>query len=453
MTSRRGQHLTGGFAIASLMMLAGTQAGGAPLSEELQGLLAEHPRIEAGKNSVSASDEAVNKSFSGFLPTINLTSDAGYEHVNSPARRASPGDPYDRGRQVVSVVASQLLYDGGQTSSLHNAAKLQKTGSEYELSATQQTVLFEGISAYLNVLRQQELLRLSRTNEDNIKRQLNLEDERVRRGSGIAVDVLQAKTRLQLAKERRIAVEGALKAAIATYEQVYGHAPETGRMTVPHAPINELPKSVSELVDIAVKEHPSIRSATVQSQVVAEQRDAVDGEYLPRITLEAASNYENNKNTVIGERRDYTVLVKANWNLYNGGGTSASAAKAAYDYAGSQNNAVYVRRKVEEQARVAWETLRTSRERVSLLQNAVNIASEVLDARRKLREAGKETALNVLDAENEVYGAAINLAAATYDARTAAFQTLLAMGRLTPAFASVPLKTGEQADLALPVGN
>lgn len=433
--------------------LMGSAASAASLSDELRGLLTNHPRIEAGKNAVSSSDEAVSRSYAGFLPSVNVTADAGFEHVNSPARRQIQGDPYDRNRQVVSVVASQLLYDGGQTSAVYETAKLKKTGSEHDLNAIEQSILFEGISAYLNVLRQQELLRLSRTNEDNIKRQLNLEDERVRRGSGIAVDVLQAKTRLQLAKERRIALEGALRAAIATYEQVYGHTPETARMMVPHAPLKELPASLDELVSIAVKEHPSIRSAGVEIEVASEQRDVAHSEYMPRVTLEAASNFENNKNTVTGERRDYTILVKANWNLFNGFATQAGVAKAAYDYAGSQNNAVYIRRKVEEQARVTWETLKTARERVTLLQNAVNIASEVLDARRKLREAGKETALNVLDAENEVYTAAINLTAATYDARTAAFQTLLAMGRLTPAYASTPIRNGDQVDLALPIDN
>ena len=54
----------------------------------------------------------------------------------------------------------------------------------------------------INVLQQKRLIEMSRLNETNIQNQLNLEDERVQRGSGIAVDVLQAKSRLQLAKER-----------------------------------------------------------------------------------------------------------------------------------------------------------------------------------------------------------------------------------------------------------
>jgi adhesin transport system outer membrane protein len=47
-----------------------------------------------------------------------------------------------------------------------------------------------------------------------------------------------------------------------------------------------------------------------------------------------------------------------------------------------------------------------------------------------LREAGKETVINVLDAENEVFSARINYASALYDARLAAYQLLLAIGRL-----------------------
>ena len=38
---------------------------------------------------------------------------------------------------------------------------------------------------------------------------------------------------------------------------------------------------------------------------------------------------------------------------------------------------------MEEQVRLAWQALETARERVILLENAVNIASEVAQSRRK----------------------------------------------------------------------
>ena len=103
---------------------------------------------------------------------------------------------------------------------------------------------------------------------------------------------------------------------------------------------------------------------------------------------------------------------------------------AAFDYGASKDNYSFVVRKVEEQARLSWQALLTVRDRVELLENAVNIASEVFDARQKLRDAGKETVINVLDAESEIFNAQINFAAASYDERVSVFQLLLAMGRL-----------------------
>jgi adhesin transport system outer membrane protein len=72
----------------------------------------------------------------------------------------------------------------------------------------------------------------------------------------------------------------------------------------------------------------------------------------------------------------------------------------------------------------------TARQRVELLESAVNIADEVFQARASLREAGNETVINVLLAEDEVNNARINLTIARYDALLAVYQLLLATGRL-----------------------
>ncbi len=412
------------------VVLAANAANADPFADALNGLLDSNPQIVASKNTVAAAEEQRKQAFSGYLPNVTITGDSGYEHVNNPTRRTSNDDPYGRGRETAGVVASQLLYDGGLTDANYQSAKLQQDAAGLRFQGTTQSVLFEGISAYLSVLRQMSLLRLSKQNENNIKQQLNLESERVRRGSGISVDVLQAKSRLQLAKERRVAVEGALRAAIARYTQVFGHPPETKAMTIPDAPLSVLPDSLDKAIAEALDSNPNIGVADAQTQIASEQRQAVASEYLPTVNLEAAANYENDKNTVIGIRRDYSVLVKANWNIFNGFSTRAGVAKAAYDYAASKNTAEHARRKAEEQTKLAWEALQTARQRVSLLDNAVNIASEVFTSRQKLREAGKETAINVLDAENEVFNARINLTSATFDAKVAAFQLLQAMGRL-----------------------
>ncbi|MFA7430036.1 MAG: TolC family outer membrane protein [Rhodospirillaceae bacterium] len=421
------------------------------LVEELQGLLETHPQIEGSRQTVAGSEEQVRQAFAGYLPKVNLTGDAGYEYIDNPSTRSTlAGGEHHGQRRTAGIVASQLLYDGGLTSSNYGTAKLQSTLASTDLSNVRQNVIYEGIAAYHTVMRQRELVRLSMQNEDNIKRQLNLEDERVRRGSGIAVDVLQAKSRLQLAKERRVATEGALIDAITRYVQVFGHGPEESTMVAPAAPLGAIPEKLDDVVAIALAENPAITSAQTQIAVASEQRDAAHAGYLPTVNLEVGGNYNHDKDFVIKDRRDVSVLVKANWNLFNGFATRAGVAKASFDHAASQNNQQHVRRKVEEQARLAWQSLETSRLRVALLENAVNIADEVFTSRRRLREAGKENVINVLDAENEVFTARINHTAALYDARLAAYQVLLAMGRLGDP--SVVTETGSKK-LALHTSN
>ena len=96
------------------------------------------------------------------------------------------------------------------------------------------------------------------------------------------------------------------------------------------------------------------------------------------------------------------------------------------------SNHTFVDRQTEENVRFAWSALVTARERKALLENAVNIAEEVFIARRKLRDAGQETIQNVLDAENEVNNARIQLTSAIYDEFLSAYQLLNAVGGLTP---------------------
>ena len=89
-------------------------------------------------------------------------------------------------------------------------------------------------------------------------------------------------------------------------------------------------------------------------------------------------------------------------------------------------------REVEEAVRIAWEGVKTGRERIELLENAVTIAQLVFEDRQKLRAAGRETALNVLDAETEVFTARLKLIDAQTDTKISFYQLLLAMGILTP---------------------
>jgi len=419
--------------VLSAIVLARVSASAvyaAPLDSELHGLIASHPLIKSGQAQLSAAEQGVKASLAPFLPSLDVSAGGGYEHTSTPTFRASPDGLFKEDAENWSVTLRENVYDGGRKFANRRASFLQQDLADITLTTTRQTVLLEGVTAYVNVLRQAELLNLSSQNAENIRKQLSLEDERVRRGSGIAVDVLQAKSRLQISLERQTAIQGALDDASSRYLQVFGHMPSLGDMALAAWPERLLPTIVDDAVSAALNENPTVTASSRRIDITAEQRNTIEAEYYPNVDLVLLGKYEEDFNGVPGIRRDYTAKLQMSWNLFSGFSTQARSSQASYDQEARRSEYVQARRKAEESARLAWHALQTANERVVLLENAVNIAAEVFDSRNKLREAGKESSINVLDAESELFNSRINHASASFDARIAAYQLLAAMGRL-----------------------
>jgi len=413
-------------ATAIFLAMAGPSLG-APMRDELQSLVSGHPLIKSGQAQVLSAEKSVKAQFGAFLPSLDANGGYGYERTESPSFANAP---FSEWANNYGITLKQNVWDGGGRLAGYASAKIQQDIAEITLKNTRQTVIFEGIVAYLNVLRQRELVSLSSQNELNIRRQLNLEDERVRRGSGISVDVLQAKSRLQISLERLVAVTGALADAQSRYLQVFNKGAETDAMAAPPLAMSQLPTSIDEAINAALDENPTVLATNRQIDLAAERRESASADYQPSVDLVVLHKRESDFNATPGNRKDTTAKVQATWNLFNGLGTSNRTAAAAYDYEARQSDYAQTRRKTEEAVRLAWQAVRTNQERVGLLENAASIAAEVFDARNKLRESGKETAINVLDSENETFTARINLTAAQYDLQIAAYQLLQAMGRL-----------------------
>lgn len=403
----------------------------APLEIELARLITNHPNILAARNTLDSNREGINVAKAARLPTLSVTSDASREFIDSPSARNGGGRLVDN-KQTATFTLTQNLFDGYATQAAIRIAELNSDLAAISLEGARQNTLFQGTQAYITVLRQMRLLGITIESEARIQRQLNLEDERVRRGSGIAVDVLQAKSRLQVAKERRVGFEGQVADAMSRYQQVFGFPPNSEDMFDPRPPINSVPSDLDRALAIALVENPAVRTAGANIDVGRQRQNEAKAELYPTVDLEGEFGYEKDNAGVKGTRRDFTLGIVANWDIFNGFATRARTLRAGYDTAATKNQLAVAARQVEEQVRLAWQALLTARERVVLLENAVNIASEVAQSRRKLRAAGKETVINVLDAENEVNNAQINFTTASYDEKVAAYQLLLALGRLDP---------------------
>ena len=409
-------------------------------------MLSDHPQLSAAAAAVNAATAGEEVAFSGFLPRVTVFSDAGYEDTDRPG----PAD-LTSSRFSATAEAAWNIFDGYGTTSRHDAARLSTRIAEQSERRTRQAVLLEAATSYLEVMRQVDLLRLSRSNEAAIKRQLEIEDERVKRGSGIAVDVLLAKSRLQVSRERLTLVESRLLDAESRYRQVFGHAPETGALEAPVLPRGLLPSDLETAGAALDSENPAILSSQRQvERANAARREAHSG-YYPSLDLVGRSNWEDDVDGLDGKKTQWTMLARLRWDLFSGFATKARVAQAAEQYSEAISTARQVERKSQEALALSWHELDSTAERVQLLANAVVIAAEVYDARVKLRDAGKETSLNVLDAENELLAACINFVNADFENRASVYRVLFQVGRLEDqALLNPGPGTGQGLSAALP---
>lgn len=413
-----------------------TQSQAASLEAELSAMLVEHPSLKAAQKTTKGTQESIDVAKSGNLPTVAFNADYGYEYITNPSERANSDTKNDssRMREVAGLTVTQNLYDGNATTSAIRSARLTSEATKKTEEITEQSLILEGVTAYLNVLKQSSRIKHARENEANIKKQMELENERVRRGSGIGIDVLNAKSRLQTAIEKRVEYEGELAKATDQYIQIFGHAPDLAAMIAPSPPLNYLPESLEDAIEIAVRNNPNVQKSEFDAELADENKRSIEAEYHPTVDLVGSWNFENDKNATIGTRRDYSVLVEANWDLFSGFSTEYSMKKAVYDYSASKDTLSHVTRKIVEATRIAWHTLETSRERLSLVENDVILKDEIFLSTRKQRESGAEgvDVLNVLDREKEVYEAKIKYAELFYDTRQAIYSVLMTTGQLSP---------------------
>jgi adhesin transport system outer membrane protein len=410
--------------------LAAVPAGAATLEEVLAELADSHPAVRVDEGRVNAADQRLRGTKAFFLPTVNLSSDYGYERIDSPTRRATRRKPAKELRETATLNLTQNVFYGFRKNFDRRAASEDKDAAADTLDNTLQSLLFRGASAYIEVLRQTELIVLVQENEVRTQKQFELETSRAAAGQGLAADVLLARQRLQQARERRTIFNGSLQDAFSRYRQLFGVMPEPPNMVTPSPPIDMLPRSLDDALRLARRSHPLIQATNDQVDGARARQLSAQAQLFPRIDVVGRANFERDLNDTPGVRRDMSVLLQATWDLFTGFSIQSNISAAAFDHAAILSELQRVNLQVEEEVRFAWQALQTSCERRFLLENALAISLEVLDLRRTLQAAGRETSLRVLDAETEVTDAQINLAAAVFDEMSSVYRMVLAVGRL-----------------------
>jgi len=417
-------------AIASL---GSTPVWSGDLQSELVYLRENHPMLRATSFALTAADKRHSAALAGWLPKVDIAAESGPEKITTIPYASGQPSPTpsatDLHRQKKAVTVTQNIFNGGRTLATTRVARIERDMKEADRSATSQEVLLEAIVAYLQVLKNQMLISLSEINEETTKRQLEMEKMRVAKGGGVIVDELQAATRLQIVRERRVLYEQGMRDAVASYEQVFGKAPELSEFQDVDILKARMPESIETAIEDALEYNPRYLAAKLSSERAARAIALENAGFMPSVDLVGTHNRENNAGQLYRKDED-SVLFKMSWNIFSGRETVSRAQAASYDFREASEKEKNVSNKTRESVRVAWNQYKKGLERLDLLESAVKTSQAVMQGRKKLRDAGKETALAVLDAEVEHFGLLANKVNALIDARMGSYRLLSTVGRL-----------------------
>ena len=126
---------------------------------------------------------------------MSAFSDFGYERIDSPGRStATPGQgPFTTGQsRQASVTITQTVFNGFLNDADNENANLAKRSAEISLEEAMQNILFEGVSIYLEVLRNLRLIQLAggfavgslRSGSESDKQELQLMVQMMEQGWG-----------------------------------------------------------------------------------------------------------------------------------------------------------------------------------------------------------------------------------------------------------------------------
>jgi outer membrane protein len=415
------------------------------LPQALAAVYTSHPVLLAARAQLRATDEGVPQALSGWRPTVVITGGYGLSDVRNRGRGLLPegrdGSYYQdqlTGPVNGALVLSQPLYQGGRTVSTTRRAENQVLAQRARVLETEQNLLYEAVIAYVEALRDTELLRLNEDYADVLARQQAATMRRFDAGELTRTDALQAESRLATALGSLEAARGALENSRAAFQRAVGVAP--GQLTPPR-PLRPVVADLAALRAAAAAENPAVVAAMFDEQAARDEVDVQFAQLLPQLTLEGQAFRSDNAAARGARTTGQSLTVSLSIPLYQGGAEYAVIRQA-------RDLAQQARRLIDDQQRVAvqqgsqaWETLRASRAQIDTSRRAIRALEGALDGVQREALIGGRTTIEVLNAELELLNARIALLQSASSMVTSSYAMAVSVGRLTAQELQLPVPT------------
>ena len=392
------------------------------LKQALASSFVGNPGLRAARAGQRATDELVPQALSGWRPTVNLQGTYGEQWQDTNVSRKTETTP-----GTLNITLNQPVFRGFKTIEGTRVAEANVRSGRQQLRGTEETTLINAIAAYLNVIRDRQILALRKRNIGLLQEQLRATTARFDAGELTRTDVAQARSTVEGARGQAASAQAQLVASEANYLQVIGHSP--GKLAMPGmAPI---PRSLDEAMNIAQATNPNILSAA-QLQIAAEHQVEVNrGDLLPQASIQASQTWTSEPSSQVKRSRTTVIEGVLSVPIYEAGRTYSLVRQAKETASQYRIRVITAVRSTRENVSVAWGNVAAAAAGVQANTAQVSSAQLALSGIKQEYAVGSRSTIDVLNSQQTLLGAQISLVTAQHDRVLASYQVLQATGQLT----------------------
>ena len=360
--------------------------------------------------------------------------------VSTTLAVAAPGGHLTTGAFGVQI--EQKLFDGFQTKNNTLTAEARVRAAVESLRNTEQNILFNAASSYMDVIRDRQIAVLRERNLEFLEEQVRAARSRFEVGEGTRTDVAQAEASRSSAVAQLAAARAQAMASAGTYRQIIGEDP--GQLSSPAPPKGCRKTSIA--IATGDVEHPAIvatehlvdaaafRSRRRKAAAAAVLGHGKPAQQLPQHVTRASSSGRR-RHLEFGQRRP--VADRAD--LSGRPRRRAGAAVQGIARPGAHRGRRHARpgAQCRRCCMVAYEA---ARENVAANRDLVAAAQLALEGVIEERNVGQRTTLDVLNAQADVITAQVNLVSSERDVVVASYAILSAIGHLSAAGSAWPCR-------------
>ena len=403
------------------------------LEDAVKIALDQNISVRQAQNNMESAQSGVLSAYGAYLPTLSASGNWTRRQTERPASTQFilgipipvPATSSTNNDFSTGVSLGYTIFDGLNREANLNRATSTAVAAEQQATRTRQQIVYLVQSAYLNVLRTEQLVKVSEENLKRDQRQLNRISESARVGSSSIADVYRQQSIVAGDEVNLIGAQNNFDKAKADLLSLIGT--DVGGDYVVSDP------SVS--TDITAEELESTKGFTVKFENLRQQAIAVrpdyqgamesydaaqsgvtsaSSRYWPSIRASAGYGLSGTTLETIKDQKGINWGISVNWTLFDGFQTNQNIQAASAAKRNAELTLLQTERNISVDVKKALLDLEASRKQYQATEKALVSATQDRKVAEERYNLGAGTLLDLLTANAGFVNAQANRVNATY---------------------------------------